>query len=159
TCKSCNSGWMSKIESASKSVTLALMRGEPTLLGTIEQVQLASLLCLITMRNELSYFPRMVAIPADDRDCLRTTLQPPWRGWKIWIAKPSAATPTHWAYHAPMHIDSADAETGPDKVNTQTTTMVMGRLCVHAFSSSEIAEDINGYRGVRLTRIWPLSGH
>jgi hypothetical protein len=32
--------------------------------------------------------------------------------------------------------------------------MVMGDLCVHAFSSSEYSE-FDGYDGVRLARVWP----
>jgi hypothetical protein len=44
----------------------------------------------------------------------------------------------------------------PDYCNTQCTTLVIGKLCVHLFSST--VQPVLGYDGVRLSRIWPRSG-
>jgi hypothetical protein len=50
------------------------------------------------------------------------------------------------------------SETGPEKVNTQTTTLVIGQLCAHLLSSTVGIGD-PGYRGIRPSRIWPPSGY
>lgn len=158
TCRDCNGGWMSRIEGAAKPVALSLMQGRPILLGIAEQMLLASLLCLITVRNEFSALAA-IAVPAEERAWLRTQLTPPWKNWKIWIARyVGARLNEHWVLHYPMHIDSEPgAETGPHKTNTQTTTLVIGQLCAHVFSSTIIGEDFPGYEGINLCQIWPPS--
>jgi hypothetical protein len=156
TCHDCNTEWMSKIEGASKLVALQLIRGQSMVLSIFEQMTLASLLCLIVMRYEFLAVPRMVAVPDNDRDWLRAHHYPPWRHWKIWVARYDGPADQLWAYHLPMHIDSRTAETGPHKVNTQSTTLVIGQICAHAFSSTEI--DFGGFRGIQPARIWPPCG-
>jgi hypothetical protein len=159
TCGDCNSGWMSQIESSAKPFALPIMQGKTPLLDTIGQFFVASLLCLIAMRNEFGAFPYMIAVPQSDRDWLRTHRYPPWH-WKIWVARYDGPKDQHWAYHLPMHLDSSrTSETGPDKVNTQTTTMVIGQICAHVFSSTTLDDSNFGYRGIRLCRIWPPSNY
>jgi hypothetical protein len=75
------------------------------LLSLADQMLLASLLCLIAMRNEFGAFPLMVAVPNDDRDWLRTHLFPPWP-WQIWVGRYQGPADQHWAYHLPIHIES-----------------------------------------------------
>jgi hypothetical protein len=149
---------MSRIEDVAKPVLLSLMQGEPVLLGTLDQMLVASLLCLITMRNEFSRLSA-IAVPPEDRDWIRLNLIPPWYNWRIWITRYRGARANeHWAFHYPMHIDSSPmAETGPDKCNTQTTTLVIGQLCAHVFSSTIIGEELPGYEGIQLCCIWPPS--
>jgi hypothetical protein len=111
------------------------------------------------MRNEFSAFPLMVAAPGHERDWLRMHLHPPWHGWQIWAGRYLGSKTQHWAAHLPMHVDSSiTSETGPDKVNTQTTTLVIGQMYAHLFSSTVIGEEF-GYRGIHLTRFWPPSGY
>ncbi|OIQ73474.1 hypothetical protein GALL_448880 [mine drainage metagenome] len=45
---------------------------------------------------------------------------------------------------------------GADYCNTQCTTLVIGKLCAHLFSST--VQPVLGYEGISLTRIWPPSG-
>ena len=147
---------MSKIEGDAKPVALPLMQGFPLILDRAKQRLLASMFCLITARNEFSRLGA-IAVPEADRDHLRTTLLPPTH-WRIWIAGYAGTNPKeNWTYHQPMHVDLDPAsETGPDKANTQTTTLVIGKLCAHTFSST-IIDDFSGYTGIELQRIWPTS--
>ncbi len=129
------------------------------LLSFVDQMLLATLLCLITMREEFGAVPLMVAASDEDRNWLRHHLHPPWETWQVWIARYAGQPDQHWAYHLPMHIDSSEtSETGPDKVNTQTTTLVIGQLCAHLFSSRVIDDFRGGYQGIRLARVWPPTG-
>jgi len=41
--------------------------------------------------------------------------------------------------------------------NTKITTLVVGKLCAHVFSSTIPDIGFTGYTGVRLTQIWPPS--
>ncbi len=154
TCRDCNSGWMSKIESASKLATTRLMRGEPLILDRVHQMLVATLLCLIAVRNEFSALAAR-GVSEGERTWLRTKLTPPWN-WQIWIARYRSLRPNeHWCLHLPMHIASTPtAETGPDKCNTQTTTLAIGQLSAHLFSSTELI-DFPGYQGIHLCKIWP----
>lgn len=154
TCGECNSGWMSKIEGAAKPIGLPLMQGSSLILRPVDQMLLAALFCLITIRNEFNRL-QSVAIPGVDRDCLRTTLLPPWHGWKIWIAKYGGPNvKENWSYHQPMHLASGPpSQTGPDKTNTQTTTLVIGQVCAHVFSSTYIPGF--DYIGLPMVQIWP----
>lgn len=154
TCNVCNGGWMSKIESAAKPAMSRLMYGEPILLDRIQQLLVATLLCLIAVRNEFSPLAAQ-AVTADERTWLRTKLTPPW-SWQIWLTRYRGARPNeNWIRHYPLHIASTPtAETGPDKCNTQTTTLAIGRLGAHMFSSTEFL-DFAGYDGIRLCKIWP----
>ena len=154
TCLQCNSGWMSRIESMAKPAMTSLMFGEPILLDRVQQMLVASLLCLIAVRNEFSALAAR-GVSDGERKWLRTTLTPPWN-WQIWIARYRGVRPNeHWCLHLPCHIASTPStETGPDKCNTQTTTLAVGRLSAHLFSSTEIL-DFPGYSGINLCKIWP----
>jgi hypothetical protein len=154
TCKACNGGWMSKIESAAKPAMSRLMHGEAMILDRIQQLFVASLLCLVTVRNEFSALAAQ-GVSANERTWLRTTLMPPWN-WQIWLTRYRGSRPNeHWIRHNPLHIASTPTtETGPDKCNTQTTTLAIGELGAHLFSSNDFL-DFAGYDGIRLCKIWP----
>src|SRR5215208_6388928 len=53
TCGKCNSGWMSRIEDATRPALTLIILGRSILLDTINQRLLASFLCLASMRLEL----------------------------------------------------------------------------------------------------------
>jgi hypothetical protein len=159
TCKKCNSGWMSGIEDDAIAVATPLIKGDDFQLTSEGQQTLASFLCLITMR--LQFLGPMRPIPAEDRIFLKEHLEPP-PIWAVWIAKYTGKEPDeHWSRFCALQVVSQDDSTPADKMgphycNTQTTTLVMGKLCAHLFSST--VQPILGYDGVRLTRIWPRSG-
>lgn len=153
TCAVCNSGWMSTIESSSAPILTALVQNKSILLDTAYQRKLAALLCLISMRLEC--ISGATSIPQSDKDWLRNQLQPSFP-WKIWVAKyVGSNAEEHWSRFCPMQIMSAPTtEIGADYCNMQVTTLVMGSLCAHIFSST-IWPNFQGYEGVHLTQIWP----
>jgi hypothetical protein len=155
TCGKCNSGWMSGIENDVIPAATQLIKGETFRFGESNQRQLAAFLCLISMR--LEFLGIMRAIPAIDRHYLKDHLEPPVM-WTIWVAAYAGAKPDeHWSRYCAMQVGSTPADiVGPEHCNTQVTTLVIGKLCAHLYSSTETP--VLGYEGIQLTRIWPTSG-
>jgi hypothetical protein len=145
-CRHCNNGWLSQVEEHAKPVILALMRGESVTLDGPAQARLAAWLALVTIMIEFTH-PPTVAIPAEDRDRLMRDRKPGSK-WRIWIARYGG---TNWHDHACRHMGMRLA-TSPDQAvysrqcNTQTTTLVIGQLCAHIYSSSAWI-DFPGYEG------------
>jgi hypothetical protein len=155
TCIACNGGWMRYLEEAAKPVASALILGNHRVLSPLDQSQLAALFCLINCRVEFTD-RTLMAIPASDRDWLRTNFAPS-PNWHIYIARYCGAYPgTHASYHWGMRMVPASAEYSPsNECNTQISTMVVGGLCVQLFSSTVM--NFPGYAGNLMCRIWPPS--
>jgi hypothetical protein len=157
TCKCCNGGWMSLIETAAIKPMTPLIHGIDIPLRIDDQRALAALLCLINMR--LEFLGDFRAIPASDRDAIRNTGLPP-PGWCIWLAKFTGEKGEELVsrYCAMMSgVLTPPKDVGPELCNTQATTLVIGKLCAHLFRSSFVP--FIEYDGARLTKIWPLTGY
>jgi hypothetical protein len=160
TCRTCNSSWMSQIENAAKVPLTNLIKGDDILLNVAQQRAVASLLCLISMRYE--FMGNMRSIPASDRMFIKKDRIPP-PEWIIWIAKYTGnRADDHWARYMGMVAEDLRAlapqpKYGPDHCNTQVTTLVIGKICAHLFSSTVMPHP--GFRGGSLARLWPLTGY
>lgn len=158
TCGRCNGGWMSGIEDASIPFAAPLIQGDSVVLTPHAQQVLASFLCLIVMR--LEFLGKARVIPMQERLLLKQTLIPP-HNWKIWVARFTGNPDDHASHRCSIQLSTGDNLPPPDRVgldycNAQTTTIVLGNLCAHLFSSVEPIMD--GYEGISLTRLWPLTG-
>jgi hypothetical protein len=65
-CQSCNNGWMSRLENATKPILLKLTQGEPTALDREQQTLLAQWIALKVMITEWNR-PLEAFIPKEDR--------------------------------------------------------------------------------------------
>jgi hypothetical protein len=157
TCLMCNTGWMSRLEQANIYTLSRLVTGKPCLLTPFDQWLLASLFCLITIRLEFTDL-EMQGVPREDRSTLMMRACPPFDTWRIWIAQYIGTNPEdHWSGHFGLQMVSSPNEAPrPHKCNTQVTTMVIGKLCFHAVSSSVMKVPL-GYDGVDIRQIWPAS--
>lgn len=155
TCIDCNGGWMSRLEQANIHQMSALLTGQPAVLQPVDQWLLASLAALITIRFEFTD-PQMQAVPVEDRSALVATGHVPFDTWRIWIARYVGDNPEdHWCRHFGMQVVSSPQKPPrPHKCNTQVTTMVIGKLCMHVVSSSVMPVP-DGYIGISLASIWP----
>jgi hypothetical protein len=98
----------------------------------------------------------MRAIPNTDHDWLKKRFEPP-PDWRIWIARYEGSPRMDERYSA-MHIASSpDVETSVEHCNSQVTTLIIGQLCAHLFSST-VWPNFGGYEGINLSLIWPLRG-
>jgi hypothetical protein len=135
-CKTCNEGWMSKLQEKAKPFLLPLIKGERTVLGEEAQKVIAAWAAMAIMVAEF-FVQHRSAIPYTERESLRQTQTVP-ENWKIWVGNFQRGNwPAHWIHHslliADEHIPSAHDSSLPQP-NTQTTTFVAGRLFIHAFS-------------------------
>jgi hypothetical protein len=154
TCVTCNSGWMRLIEESTMPFLAPLLLAQPHRLDLAEQQMLAALLCLVSMRLELSWRDGPKAIPQSDRDWLMETPEPP-ANWKIWIAR-YVGNERMDQRHTPMQIASSpDVARGIEHCNTQVTSLIVGQFYAHLFSST-VWRDFRGYDGVKLFQLWPL---
>jgi hypothetical protein len=142
---------MRQIEESVTPIMQPLLFGEQFLLNVCQQRQLATFLCLVSMRVETSCHD-MKVIPVVDRDYLRKNLEAP-PDWKIWIAR-YAGNKTEQRY-SPMQITSQPTDIiGSQYCNSQVTALAIGRLLSHLFSSTAYPE-FRGYDGIELAAIWP----
>lgn len=162
-CRKCNSGWMSVLQSKAKGVVLSLAQGEARVLTEEDQRVLARWIAMVTITSEFIE-PRSVAIPESDRDWVMNRVGAP-ENWKIWIGDYVREEWRGWRSHnaLPVHEDDEADRADPLKPrppNTQTTTLVFGRLYVHALSSSIArlvgASKIAARAKLMLKQVWPF---
>jgi hypothetical protein len=138
-CKSCNNGWMSRLQERTKSLLLPFLNGEVTVMDVHQQEILAAWIAMFVMVAE--YFdPYKVATPQSERDYLMENQKTP-PNWKIWFG--DLDEKSHWPSllaHFAVPISSSEhvpevMDNGFPRPNTQTMTFRVGRLYVHVRSS------------------------
>jgi len=138
-CSDCNNGWMSRLQERAKPIVLSLAMGGETTLSDEAQRTLAAWCAMSTMTSD-HFYPSRAAIPQRHRDALRLNNSLPEDEWRIWIGHYER---TDWvpdwvrnamAIWSDEHPPAYLADTFPI-LNTQTTTLVFGKLYVHTFSS------------------------
>jgi len=167
TCISCNGGWMRSIEEHAKPYIEALMAGNRVLLEPAHQYAVATFLCLVTTRIDAS---AKIAhpIPVSDHHHLIQNREPG-PSWKIWIMRfIDGDGSDYWYNQFPMAMKAFPREmletlspqqlsARPEDSNTQVTTIVVGRLCAHLFSTT-VYDDFTGYVEPAMTQVWPING-
>jgi hypothetical protein len=164
-CGDCNNGWMSRLQKRAKPIVLSLALGEQATLDKEAQRTLAAWSAMSTMTSD-HFYPSRAAIPQRHRETLRLNNSLPEGEWKIWIGHYERGDwVPDWVRNAMAiwsdeHPPSYLADTFP-VMNTQTTTLVFGKLYVHTFSSvhSDLVS-ITGQPNEKLVQLWPCtSGH
>jgi hypothetical protein len=119
------------------------------------QRELARWFALMTMMVEFTD-PLTASLTREDRKFLADHRHPP-PIFKMWIGRYSGAHPDlHWMRHMGMSMSLTPEESGdPYKCNTQTTTIVIGALCIHTYSST-VEPDFPGYVDAPIKQVWPV---
>ena len=157
---------MREIEELAKPHVEQLLLGNGDLLTPSAQSFVATFLCLVTIRIALTN-RRARGIPPQDHQHLMERREPP-SSWLIWIMRCAEGGDDYWYSNFPMAMMAAKSAeeimsslerkaVGPEHCNTQVTTMAVGRLCAHVFSTT-VYHDFRGYAAPKMTPIWPLSG-
>ena len=144
-CGQCNSGWMSRLESAAKPILAEMIRGNTINLDSTHQFTLAAWTVMTAIVAEYTHIPTQ-AIPASHRQHLMRTNQPP-DGWRIWAGSYQG---TDWKQRYRHH--------GSNYHSVQFSTFVIGSLLIHAASISKptFVPIFNGVESA-LVQIWPSS--
>lgn len=162
-CEPCNSGWMKKFEDVELFIHPILDGVGETHLSSQQNVMLCGWVMLITILAEYTLKCEN-AISIRERLYLRNHKRPP-ENWAIFAAR--SAGP-HWSkfwVHQVWQFSSvSDAYTRrisfetPVQPNSQLTTMGMGQLFIHLFSSPHwgtVSEFEAAAKARGLVQLWP----
>jgi hypothetical protein len=164
-CLSCNTGWMSDLQEQAKHTLLPLILGQSSALHRKAQTTLSSWIAMFVMVAEfLDKTGTRVAISPEDRLFLKNNLVAP-PNMRVWIGY---FEKKHWKgvwVHATFPISDEDhlpqrSTLGVDFPNTQTTTLVIGKLYIHVLSSEIVSivrrQNMGRSEKTLLYRIHPL---
>lgn len=164
-CLSCNTGWMSELQKKTQPILLPLILGQTSVLHRKAQTTLSAWIAMFVMVAEfLDKTGTKVAISPKDRLFLKSDLVAP-SNMKVWIGYFEKDKWKGVWTHATIPISDEDhvpqrSSLGVDFPNTQTTTLVIGKLYIHVLSSeiASIVRSQNMGRGEKthLYRIHPL---
>jgi hypothetical protein len=162
-CGPCNHHWMSELQKAAKPILIPLILGQATILSKDQQQILAAWAAMTMISAEYLYPHRATTSVTDRRWLFKHKLAP--RNFRIWIGDYERKDWVgHWVHNS-MRITEHEGVQGwtvhPDgtpRSNTQTVTLVVGRLFIHAFACPfrEILEarKICDVIDNRLSQIW-----
>jgi hypothetical protein len=160
-CATCNSGWMSRLESAAKPTLSALILRKTQCLSQIDQQSLAAWTVMISIVAEYTDIPTQ-SIPDEQRQYLKDNGVPP-DGWNIWIGTYVGDKWRQRYRHLGHVVISKNALNALSATlphyNTQFSTFVIGSLLIHA-ASTTVRNLIPVFKASvdrRLEQIWPLN--
>lgn len=161
-CADCNNGWMSSLQVDAKPILLPLIGAEPIQLFRRQKAILSTWVSMFTTVAEFRDKTGMaIAIPERDRVWLRARRSVP-QHWRIWIGHHIRSSWNGIWVHASVPVGSE--EYVPDGAgrkrpipNTQSTTIVLGQLFIHVFSSArkEVSR-VRLFDNRALAQIWPV---
>jgi hypothetical protein len=129
-CRSCNGGWMSRLQMAAQPVVESLVRGQGITLLPEGQATLAAWIAMTAMVGEYTD-PESVGATETERHGLMTTGRPP-ASWRIWIARYDGALEAPLYSHDSFGSYPDPGE--PVRLNGQASILVLGRLFIYAVS-------------------------
>lgn len=162
-CKSCNGGWMSRLQSRAKPILIPLVVGDKIVLDRFKQETLTAWIAMAVMCSEFFQAGRAAISPLERERFYKTTTIG--KNWKIWIGNYQRGD---WVGHWVHLVSSVGAEDslpyptagGRPQPNTQSTTMVVGQLYINVVSSAvpELIErwDLSEHGTRILARIHPV---
>lgn len=166
-CTTCNTGWMSRIETEVKPILSALISGKPLLLTEEYQLILAtwiSLKLLIAEHNIFDGHPSDPIFSQEVRNEFITTKKTPY-GFRIWIAShSSAAWQTRYFVQTGTfnYSTSSVPVTTKDrpKRNVQIFSWGIGSIVIYAIATTneEVYRLINPIRNENIFfNLWPIT--
>jgi hypothetical protein len=137
----CNSGWMSRLETAVEPTLTPLMNGHAAVLGEAEQRTLATWIAMkIMVAESAEEEPTEIVTPQSERLSLMEKKQPP-ESWNIWIAHHKgpgwqAGYANHLTTLGLLETEKLHPPGTRFPKNTQVATMGIGQLLAHVAHST-----------------------
>ena len=156
-CKTCNGGWMSRLETKAKPLLSSMILQNPVVLEKEAQAIIASWVVMTSIVAEFTDQTSM-AIPISHRGIFMKTVSPP-SGWKIWIGKYEGEEwIQRYRHHGFNYVNPFLPEGSALIGSVQFSTFVVGSLLIHAASSTFSDDDIvfDSNFDDRLIQIWPI---
>jgi hypothetical protein len=163
-CSGCNSGWMGRLQDRSKPILEPLIRGQTCVVGVYGQLTVATWVAMTATTAEFIQRAAPPAIQPQDRHHLWRRLAPP-DHWQIWMGHYGGIDKE--LSYAQVRFELSKSGESPVKfkdvptVNTQTTSIILGKLYLYLFSSAIQGPWpllLSGEISAKLHSIWPLSG-
>lgn len=162
-CNRCNSGWMGTAQERVQPHLVPLVTGNTSEVNRYAQTVLSMWAAMAIMVGEFRERAHAI-IPAEERRYLMDYRKAP-PHWRIWIGDYERDKwRSRWFHNTllvqtPEHVPEG-ADDGVSRPNTQTTTLVVGRLYIHAMSSS-VPNLVDRFVFVgsgtpKLRQIWPI---
>ena len=157
-CDSCNSGWMSQIETNAKDILTNLMLGKRITLTSEDQESLINWITLTTIMAEYTDLKHQ-AITTIERELFYDTKKS-LSNWRIWIGRYKG---TEWIQryrHQGIAAYSSDNIPSTPIPNTQSSTFVFGELFIHVVSTTVndmnlrliLPKDLKN----KMIQLWPI---
>ena len=161
-CKTCNIGWMAKLQEEVKPIVVAMLSGGQTRLYVKQQTILSAWIGMAVMVGEFEDLST-IAIPQSDRTFLMESRKLP-STWRVWIGRYSRQEWKPRWLHNTLFVAKEDTPgLKDDRIyppNTQNTTWIVGNIFTHSLSSSlrGALRRWNFPMSVRsaLLQIWPV---
>jgi len=158
-CKKCNNGWIERLEERIRDVVTRALCGTLETLTTQTQRDLTAWATLVTMMAEFTHEPTL-ATPKDAYPALRLNQEPP-AGWGVWVVRYNGTKRgSQVLRHYGVQLSPLpDVRVEAHKCDTQSTTFVIGELCLHTFCSTVFSgAEGDRYELVDIPQIWPPAG-
>lgn len=164
-CVTCNTTWMSRLQTAAKPVLLPFLTGSNVALSRTQQRAAANWAAMFTMVYEFAD-PLTIAIPQSERASFMRILQPN-ANWLIWVAPFVGKSYAGMAHHRGIgFLEQGHREPSVAQIfNTQVTVGSAGGLFFLTCFSSNSTVLSRGFPAIRrlcgelmYTRVWPTVG-
>jgi hypothetical protein len=163
-CGPCNHHWMSDLQTAVKPTLIPLIEGKGAFLSKEAQQTLAAWSAMTMICAEYFYPHRATTAVTARRWLFKHKLAP--REFRIWVGNYERKSWIgHWVHNSMRITENERIEgwaihsDGTPRANTQTVTLVVGRLFIHAFNCPfpEILESKKLVKPIEdsLVQIWP----
>jgi hypothetical protein len=162
-CKLCNNGWMSVLQERTKPILLPLISGEKPALSRNDRRVLAAWITMFVMVAEFQVRDKVSITPEVRADFSKTGIVP--TNWAIWLGFYERDRWRGLTVHSTIPVSSLEDGIDPARPdglpmpNTHATTIVIGKLYVHALGSvfSEFAKKNRlDQAKLPMSRLWPL---
>lgn len=163
-CHSCNTGWMSRLQTKAKPYLVPTLIGKNIDLYRAEQTTLAAWATMFVMTAD--YLDNEIgSITSEERVWFKDHQRPP-ADWRIWIGKyEQPATKRRWI-HAVLNIVENEpeflAKGTPELSYAQTSTILLGKqLIIHVMSSPAMRRTVKRWKilpaaAPAMNQIWPI---
>lgn len=156
-CAGCNSGWLSKLENATKPVIAPLLHGESRRLPVEDQALLAAWTCKTALVSLLvSSNPAAPGAPDDEYSALyrQKDRMEPLPFSRYWIGSyDGTRAASIWV--TPFVVDVVGADSPPGSPSGYAITLTLGRLLVQGVRFTQPMLEVDLVTDPRLLEIWP----
>ena len=158
-CVSCNTGWMSQLETLVKPFLAPMLIGDPRNLTANQQQALAAWAEQVVMVNEFAELNQVVSSQADRKHLMdRMTAG---ANSRVWIGRFADSNRHGWVGHEVLHVPGRSRLIVPVQANARADVIVVGVVFLFVSAAVDAINVHPGFStrpdlGIGLKQIWPV---